>query len=265
MTTNLLPIAGQIKIEQFMIGVARAQRSALLLDYDGTLAPFTADRRRAFPYEGLPQLLQEIMLGGRTRIAIITGRNAFEVVTLLRTHPVPEIWGSHGLQRLRTDGSCEMPHLDAAILQGLSEAGEWLAEQGLQDLTEYKPGSVAIHWRGLREAGARKLREEVVQAWSPIANRVRLSLLEFDGGLEIRIPKPDKGDAVRTILEEMGPGIPTAYLGDDATDENAFEALGGRGMSILVRPEWRETRAQFWLRPPGEVLDFLAQWRQACA
>jgi trehalose 6-phosphate phosphatase len=264
MTTNSLPTAGQIEIEQFMIAVGRAQKCALLLDYDGTLAPFSPDRRRAFPYEGVPELLQEIMLGGRTRIAIITGRNAFEVSTLLRTQPVPEIWGSHGLQRLRAEGTCEMPHLDAATLQGLSEAGEWLAEHGLQDLTEYKPGSVAIHWRGLRESSARKLREEAVQAWSPIAERVQLSLLEFDGGLEIRIPKPDKGDAVRTILQEMGPGIPIAYLGDDVTDEHAFDALGSRGMSILVRPERRETRAQFWLKPPGDVLDFLEQWRQAC-
>ena len=34
----------------------------------------------------------------------------------------------------------------------------------------------------------------------------------------------DKGDAVRTILSEMKPDTPAAYLGDDATDEHAFQA-----------------------------------------
>jgi trehalose-6-phosphatase len=66
-----------------------------------------------------------------------------------------------------------------------------------------------------------------------------MELLEFDGGIEMRMPGRDKGDAVRTILDEIGPEAPVAYLGDDATDERAFLALGTRGLSVLVRPESR--------------------------
>jgi trehalose 6-phosphate phosphatase len=36
-------------------------------------------------------------------------------------------------------------------------------------------------------------------------------------------------------------------------------------MSVLVRPTWRQTAAQFWLKPPDELLDFLGQWLKTCS
>jgi trehalose-6-phosphatase len=55
-----------------------------------------------------------------------------------------------------------------------------------------------------------------------------------------------------------------AYLGDDRTDEDAFKALAGRGLAVLVREELRPTAAAVWLRPPVELLDFLQRWMTAC-
>jgi trehalose 6-phosphate phosphatase len=263
-TDELAPSAREMaEVRQLMRAVEREECSVLLLDYDGTLAPFTTDRQQAFPYEGVAMLLEEIMRSGRTRVGIVTGRTAHEVVFFLGTEPIPEVWGSHGLQRLRPDGRCEMPQVDRRVSMGLEEAGREVEKQGLQQLVEFKPGGVAVHWRGLDEALAREVHEKALEAWTPLVLKERLSLLEFDGGLEIRIAGLDKGDAVRTILDEVGPHAPIAYLGDDVTDERAFHALGERGLSILVRPEWRKTRAQLWLRPPGDVLDFLTMWRDA--
>jgi trehalose 6-phosphate phosphatase len=91
-----------------------------------------------------------------------------------------------------------------------------------------------------------------------------MELLEFDIGIEMRMPGRDKGDAVRTLLDEIGPGVPVAYLGDDATDERAFLALGSRGLSVLVRPEWRATAAALWISPPEGLREFLTRWLQAC-
>jgi len=88
--------------------------------------------------------------------------------------------------------------------------------------------------------------------------------LQFDGGVEIRAREADKGAAVRNFLREIDRDTPAAYLGDDTTDESAFRALEGRGLSVLVRPEWRPTAAQQWLKPPGELLDFLGLWLKAC-
>jgi len=103
-----------------------------------------------------------------------------------------------------------------------------------------------------------------LMGWKPIAGLAGLALFEFDGGVEIRVPGPDKGDVVRNLLEEMGPGVAVAYMGDDSTDERAFRAIRDRGLSLRVSPQWRQTAAQLWLKPPDEVLDFLKQWLEAC-
>src|SRR5215472_18194396 len=83
-----------------------ASARALLLDYDGTLAPFTPDRTRAFPYREIPELVGKIMRTG-TRVVLVSGRAATELVFLSGIHPHPEIWGSHGAERLLPDGTYE--------------------------------------------------------------------------------------------------------------------------------------------------------------
>jgi len=253
-----------VEAEQFMNAVAQSPVSALLLDYDGTLAPFCLNRQQAFPYPGMTELLQEIIVCGRTRVVIVTGRNAHEVIPLLAIHPSLEIWGCHGLERLRPDGTYEAPRVEEPVLHALADADRWLRYQELHNRAEFKTGAVAIHWRGLDEATAAEIRGQVLLGWLPIAQSTPMELLEFDGGIEMRMPGRDKGDAVRTILDEIGPEVPVAYLGDDLTDERAFLALGTLGLSVLVRPEWRETAAAVWIRPPEGLREFLTRWLQTC-
>jgi trehalose 6-phosphate phosphatase len=88
--------------------------------------------------------------------------------------------------------------------------------------------------------------------------------LPFDGGLELRAATKHKGDAVAVVLGEAGDQVAAAYLGDDQTDENAFRAIKGRGLAILVRGEPRPTMADVWLRPPDELVRFLRDWLKAC-
>lgn len=80
----------------------------------------------------------------------------------------------------------------------------------------------------------------------------------------MRIRGRNKGDAVRQVLQEAGPGTVCAYLGDDRTDEDAFQALEGRGLGVLVRPALRQTSADLWLVPPRELVAVLDRWR-TCA
>jgi trehalose 6-phosphate phosphatase len=256
--------AHTIDVDRFMGVVARSAVSVLLLDYDGTLAPFSLSRQQAVPYPGMAALLQEIITNGRTRVVIITGRNADDVIPLLALHPRPEIWGSHGMERLRPAGVVERSRIQDPALQALADANHWLKSQGFHELAEFKTGAIAIHWRGLDEARAAEIRSLVLGGWSPIAQRTPMELLEFEGGIELRMRGHDKGDVVRTILDEIGPGVPVAYLGDDLTDERAFVALGGAGLSVLVRPQWRETAAGLWIRPPEGVWEFFRKWLEAC-
>ncbi len=252
------------QVASLLLVVARAPQSLLMLDYDGTIAPFRQDPEQAYPYPGVSQLLQQIVCTGKTRLVIISGRDATEIIPLLEIDPHPEVWGLHGLQRMKPDGSVELSPVDQSTLAALAAAEDWLLYQHLQHTAELKTGSIAVHWRGLSECEVESIRGRVLLGWAVIAKDTGLDLLEFNGGIEIRAPEADKGDAVRTILSEMNPDTPAAYLGDDTTDEHAFQAVNGRGLSILVRPRWRRTAAQLWLTSPDEVLDFLSRWLQAC-
>jgi trehalose 6-phosphate phosphatase len=248
------------RIEMLLETVARAPRSLLMLDYDGTLAPFRKDLRHALPYPGVSDVLQQIVRSSNTRVVIFSEGDANDVIPSLGIKPHPEVWGFHGLQRLRPDGTCELSPLDEITVEALVAADNWLLYQQLQHTAEYKIGSIAVHWRDLSECELAEIRGRVLLGWTPIAKQTGLTLLEFDGGVEIRLRKANKGAAIRTIISEMSPDIPTIYLGDDTTDEHAFR----RGLSVLVRPRWRTTSAHLWLRPPDEVIDLLARWLQAC-
>jgi trehalose 6-phosphate phosphatase len=252
------------QVDLLLRAVARAPQSLLMLDYDGTIAPFREDPEKAFPYPGFSLLLQQIVRTGRTRLVIISGRDASEIIPLLNIEPHPEVWGLHGLQRLKPDGSVELSPLDQSTLAALAAAEDWLAYQHLQHTAEPKAGSIAVHWRGLGKCEVKAIRERVLLGWTVIARGTGLDLLEFNAGIEIRAPDADKGDAVRTLMDEMSPQTPAIYLGDDTTDEHAFQAVNGRGLSVLVRPRWRRTAAQLWLTPPDEVRDLLNQWLQVC-
>jgi len=62
---------------------------------------------------------------------------------------------------------------------------------------------------------------------------------------------------MKAILKGVEGKAPVAYLGDDFTDEDAFEELGAHGLKVLVRAEPRETKADVRLEPPEELLSFL--------
>lgn len=248
----------------FLSQVKSAKQRALLLDYDGTLAPFRVQRDKALPYPGVHEILSDILKAQHSRMVLISGRRTKDLIPLLGLEDLPEIWGSHGMERLKTDGSHEIAELDKLTLQTLIEAQKWLKEVGLMDHCEQKPGSLALHWRELADGRAKEIREMIITTWSECAHESGLSLKEFDGGIELRASGRNKGVAVETILSEMAENTVVAYLGDDLTDEDAFNAVKNKGVGVLVRKEFRPTAADFWLIPPKELLEFLLNWHKTC-
>ncbi len=240
-----------------------ARERVLLLDYDGTIAPFSAERNRAFPYPTIPELLDCIMSTCRTRVVLISGRSAREIPPLLGLNPHPEIWGTHGIERLQSNGLYVIAHVSDEAQRALTEADARLNEEGLAHSVEIKPGAVAVHWRGLNPPQSTEAKTAAYRVLSPIALSHHLLLSEFDAGLEIHEPTCNKGDVVNSVLTEHGPDVPVAYLGDDATDEDAFRVLNGRGLTVLVRPMHRFSAAQMWIRPPQELVQFLTDWIRA--
>jgi trehalose-phosphatase len=252
-------------LSRFFDDVQRADERALLLDYDGTLAPFRVQRDEAVPYPGVRQLLENILSDQRSRLIIISGRATSDLIPLLGLQRHPELWGSHGWERLLPDGRYELGDIGERATHGLAQARAVIESLGLADRCEHKPVSLALHWRGLDDATIETLRNTIMTYWTPPATEAGLHLHTFDGGIEVRAPGRDKGYAVRTILAEMQPNAAIAYLGDDLTDEDAFHALDSRGLRVLVRGELRPTAADVWLYPPEELLEFLQRWRQVCA
>lgn len=124
-----------------------------------------------------------------------------------------------------------------------------------------------MHWRGIAPKKAREIERRTRALFEPLAQMDGLALLEFEAGLELRAGR-DKGAAVEAILEETGAGGPVAFLGDDMTDEVGFRAVNvapGPHLSVLVRRDLRETAADVWLRPPGELMEFLEDWSETVA
>ena len=247
----------------FFEDLCRARSRVLLLDYDGTIAPFSVNRHQAFPYPTVSELIDSIMSTCRTSVSLISGRAAREIPPLLGLHPHPEIWGTYGIERLRPDGHYSVVQISADVERALVEANLWLQHEGLDRLIELKPGAVAVHWRGLNPTQVEEVKAGAYRALSPFAS-ADLLLSEFEGGLELRPRARTKAEVIRAILHEHGSDAAVAYLGDDATDEEAFRALNGRGLTVLVRPKYRFTAAQTWIRPPQELLHFLTDWVRAC-
>jgi trehalose 6-phosphate phosphatase len=246
-----------IDVDEFFDSQLGCRRRLLMLDYDGTLAPFVADRGHAFSWPGVRERLDALMIDESTILAIVTGRSVSDVTALLDLHPLPEIWGSHGWEHLAPTGEYTPPSPTHEQRRALDEIRLRLTSEVREDHIEQKPASVAVHWRGLSLRHQETLAGRLSQ--SSFVPSAEISVHPFDGGLEWRIPGRSKADAVNALLSAHQP-CSAAYLGDDRTDEDAFAALGRRGLRIQVRSNESETLADVRLRPPEELLSFLDQW-----
>ncbi len=235
-------------------------RWLLLLDYDGTLAPFHQDRMQAVPYAGIPERLEALNARSRGRVVIISGRQIEDLQQLLPLPQPLEMWGSHGREHLTHDGSYRVVDLEPAerrVVEGLTAE---MTARGWAHQLERKPTALAVHWRGLAEEEQRSIRNAAETYFAGVQAPATLEMMPFESGVELRSRSRTKGQVVAEILAEEPKEAPAAFLGDDWTDEDGFAVLGGRGLGILVRPEPRESCAQFHLTPPGELIHFLDNW-----
>jgi trehalose 6-phosphate phosphatase len=256
---------GPGKLEEFFYSFASGARPILLLDYDGTLAGFRIDRFTAKPWAGVTKLIREIQREGSTRIAVITGRPAAEISTMLALEDPVEVWGLHGAERLRPNGRRELEDAPTLARKRLDEVREKLRQDAFGGLFEDKPNAAVMHWRGHSAHRARLIERKTRALFEPLAELDGLALLEFEAGVELRVGR-DKGGAVEVILGEAGPGRPVSYLGDDLTDESAFRAVNDADaphLSVLMRRHQRSTAADIWLKPPEELRDFFGMWLAA--
>jgi trehalose 6-phosphate phosphatase len=255
-------LSPRVDLAGFMTRIAQAPARVLMLDYDGTLAPFHIEPERAIPTPEVAAVLEQIVQAGGTRVVVVSGRPAAELPPLLKLSPRPEIWGSHGWERLLPDGRRIVEEPVADVRESLANAATAIREvlpAGAR--VEQKLASVAVHWRGVVEDAARTLQREASARFEAFVRAGALEMLPFDCGVELRAVGRNKQYAVKAVLSETDDVSAVAYLGDDITDEDAFRAVKPRGLGVLVRSEFRETNADVWLKPPDELVAFLENWR----
>jgi len=240
--------------------VSAAHHRLLMLDYDGTLAPFHVSRGLALPLPRSVELLGAIAAEPDTRVAIVSGRPLDEMDRLLGPLPVTLV-GEHGWEMRLRDGSDLQHAIPTAALEILDRAERAARDRGMGGLLERKRTGVVLHTRGVLGAGlASELEEQAWTLWQALGEAGSVRLQRIDGGIELRVRGWDKGTAVRFLAAESPEGTLAVFVGDDVTDEDAFEVVRGIGFGVRVGGGDRPTVAAASLPSCTAVPEFLEEW-----
>jgi trehalose 6-phosphate phosphatase len=259
MSNNQAPSVVVRNLHGFWKLLRSARRSFLALDYDGTIAPFTAQRMEARPLPGTIDLLTKIRDKTGGSLAVISGRPVSEVLVLLGDLKIILV-GSHGHEFRYPDKSQVIKRPTPHQSEGLDKAKNFCIAEGFGSLIETKDASIAMHTRGLSPEEAQHIDACVMAGWNHIALAHSLDLRRFNGGVELRCSGLDKGDALRTLLSLLSDDTFSVYIGDNDTDEDAFRAIRGVGIGIKVGDPGRPTDAQGFLPDVASVQQFLKGW-----
>jgi trehalose 6-phosphate phosphatase len=232
-----------------------AGQTALFLDIDGTLAGFQRRPEEVVPTPRLTALLTALVERLEGRVAMISGR-ALADMDRITERAVTAASGVHGLEHRRADGQLEVapPHPGIARARDAFRA---LGEQHPDLFLEDKGLGLVLHYRAASE-----LETLANEAAEKVARETGLSLQRGDMMAEVRTPGRNKGHALSAFMAEPPfAGHTPIYIGDDLTDEYAFEAArASGGYGVLVGPE-RATAARYRLVDVDAVLN----WLEACA
>lgn len=220
------------------------------LDYDGTLAPIVDDPEAAVPHPRAPELLR--LLEAEYPLWIVTGRD-LQALSSFLDQPLRAI-GLHGAQQGIIGESVE--HLmssDAA--QALARLRDSVPSlDGVE--VEEKDQAFAVHYRQAADQEAVRQR---LRNWLDTAPDALEAIWGKDV-VELRPQGLTKGTAVRRIAEEHPTRTPV-YLGDDVTDEDAFEVLQGMDRdTVTIKVGEEDTRAEYRLSDPDVVMNYLERY-----
>jgi trehalose 6-phosphate phosphatase len=228
--------------------------ASLFLDLDGTLVDFAMTPDGIEVCDNLRTLLRHLQSDLNGRVAVISGRALTDLDAHLDLRNLA-LSGSHGLERQHADGRKDRAKPPESVPAAIADASAFAADHDL--IAEPKPGGVALHFRAKPD-----LEAAVDRFVASSAHRHGLVVQKGAMVRELRAPGRNKGDVVRQFMDEapFNEGRPIV-LGDDLTDEDAFQMaidLGGAG--ILVGPE-RPSAATYRLPDVAAVKDWLGKGR----
>lgn len=228
----------------FVIEEIARTRTLLAFDFDGTLAPLVSDRSAAAMRPETRALLRTVAL--LYPCAVVSGRTRRDVAARVADIPLVSAIGNHGAEP-------GFGPVDASIAERVAA---WRTSlEGVLDPAdaielEDKRLSIAFHYRGARSwPDARARIERIVETLE--GTRV----LQGHAVVNV-IPEeaPTKGDALRALCQRLGARV-AVYVGDDRTDEDAFES-DVASISIRVGDS-RGSAARYCVDTQEEVDDLL--------
>ena len=251
--------------EQFAERIGGA-RPAVFTDYDGVLTPIVDRPEDALISASMREVLRE--LASRCPVCVVSGRDRAVVQQLMGVDDLV-VAGSHGFDIWSPEAGT-LEHEAGSAQEGLIENVTAELDQAVGGVPgvaiEPKKISVAAHYRLVADEGDRtKVREAVQQLLAERPDELKMTPGKMVYELQPKLDW-DKGRAVLYLIDALrldGDDVIPLYLGDDITDEHAFEALKGRGIGIYVgsqtdpERDGRSTAADFVLDSVAEVERFL--------
>jgi trehalose-phosphatase len=234
----------------------------LLLDFDGTLTEFDPDPDAVELPHARRDLLQRLSTRPDVTVGIISGRRVADVRRRTQLSARVYCAGLHGLE-IEGPGVCFVHPEATRTLSTIRQLGAALAS----DLKGY-PGvfiedkhlSIAAHFREAAPDDAARVPAIVERHVAPFVESGLLRLMEGACVVEV-LPNIEwhKGSAVAWIRELVAAehDVVPVYIGDDVTDEDAFQAVRGAGLAIAASE--RVTQADLRIDGPGEVEQLLRE------
>ena len=247
------PAAGEAALRAELIQLLdRTDELLLLLDYDGTLVPFTATPELARPDAGLLTLLRSLAERSDAEVHIVSGRSREALEQWMGALPV-WLHAEHGFWSRPVGARDWVPAAEVG--------GSWREPvlHILRDITARTPGSlievkaVAIAWHYRMadlETGARRANELRLHLNQLLSNQP-VEILAGNRVVEIRPHGIHKGRIVPPLPPERLARTAVVAIGDDRTDEDLFVSLPPEALTVRVGPG--PTRAHYRLEGTGAV------------
>ncbi len=216
-------------------------RLLLLSDFDGTLCEFRNDPESVRLTRPRRAALSTLARRPAVCVGIVSGRRAADILDRTALDGPVYYAGLHGMEILGPDGGFTVGQLAdyrgrlQELRASLAAAVRHLDGVFLED----KDLSVALHVRAAAPEDRARAEETFWTLASPALEAGRARVQRGHCVFELL---PDiawnKGNAVRWIeadaTRRLGSTVRPVYLGDDRTDEHAFEAVGDRGVTVIV-------------------------------
>lgn len=213
-----------------------AQRRLLLLDYDGTITPIRSRPEEAIPEAKALELLQDLSSMQGTEVVVISGRN-YEVLEGWLGHLPVSIVAEHGASiKLRGQSWKHHTDVDHGWKSMIRNTFELYTSRSPGSFIEEKQYTVAWHYRGMDPEQGFSRSREVLDILHHLIRNSHLSVLDGNRVIEVRAAGIDKGAATRRLLEWL-PSDFVLAIGDDMTDEDIFQVLTGKAITVRIGSE----------------------------